>query len=100
MAMSGMVTDEERAAYFGYLTGTQKVGIGAGPVIARFLVETPLGFRGTFLAAGVVCLLAMVLTLVGALVSDAETEVRKEDAEGKRARKQRRNPTSRFSSNR
>ncbi len=82
MAMSGMVTDEERAAYFGYLTGTQQVGIGAGPVIARFLVETPLGFRGTFLAAGVVCLLAMVLTLVGALVSDAETDVRKEGAEG------------------
>ena len=83
MAMSGMVTDEERAAYFGYLTGTQQVGIGAGPVIARFLVETPLGFRGTFLAAGVVCLLAMVLTLiVGALVSDADTDVRKEGAEG------------------
>jgi MFS family permease len=83
MAMSGMVTDEERAAYFGYLTGTQQVGIGAGPVIARFLVETPLGFRGTFLAAGVFCLLAMVLTLVvGALVSDDETDVRKESAEG------------------
>ena len=83
MAMSGMVTDEGRAAYFGYLTGTQQIGIGAGPVIARFLVETPLGFRGTFLAAGVVCLLAMVLTLVvGALVSDAETDVRKEGAEG------------------
>jgi MFS family permease len=83
MAMSGMVTDEERAAYFGYLTGTQQIGIGAGPVIARFLVETSLGFRGTFLAAGVVCLLAMVLTLVvGALVSDAETDVRKEGAEG------------------
>ncbi len=83
MVMSGMVTDEERAAYFGYLTGTQQVGIGAGPVIARFLVETPLDFRGTFLAAGVVCLLAMVLTLVvGVLVSDAETDVRKEGAEG------------------
>ncbi len=69
MAMSRMVTDEGRAAYFGYLTGTQQIGIGVGPVISRFLVETPLGFRGTFLMAGVVCLVAMALTLVvGALV--------------------------------
>jgi MFS family permease len=83
MAMSGMVTDEERAAYFGYLTGTQQVGIGAGPVIARFLVETPLGFRGTFLAAGVVCLVAVVLTLVvGALAPDVRTDAGKEGAEG------------------
>jgi MFS family permease len=72
MAMSRMVTDEGRAAYFGYLTGTQQVGIGVGPVISRFLVETPLGFRGTFLVAGIVCLIAVALTLVvGALVSDA-----------------------------
>ncbi|MBA3490954.1 MAG: MFS transporter [Rubrobacteraceae bacterium] len=86
MAMSGMVTDEERAAYFGYLTGTQQVGIGAGPVIARFLVETPLGFRGTFLAAGVVCLIAMVLTLVvGALAPDARTDAGKEGAEENRS---------------
>ena len=28
MAMSRMVTDEGRTAYFGYLTGTQQVGIG------------------------------------------------------------------------
>jgi MFS family permease len=70
-----MVTDEGRAAYFGYLTGTQQVGIGVGPVISRFLVETPLGYRGTFLVAGVVCLIAMVLTLVvGALDSDAGKE--------------------------
>jgi MFS family permease len=75
MAMSLMVTDEGRAAYFGYLTGTQQIGIGVGPVISRFLVETPLGFRGTFLVAGVVCLAAMALTLlVGALVSDAGKE--------------------------
>src|ERR687894_218272 len=53
MVMSGMVTDEGRAAYFGYLTGAQQVGIGAGPVLARLLVETGLGLRGTFLAAGV-----------------------------------------------
>jgi MFS family permease len=75
MAMSRMVTDEGRTAYFGYLTGTQQVGIGLGPVISRFLVETPLGYRGTFLVAGVVCLVAMALTLaVGALLSDAGKE--------------------------
>ncbi|MDQ3603165.1 MAG: MFS transporter [Actinomycetota bacterium] len=86
MAMSGMVTDEGRVAYFGYLTGTQQVGIGAGPVIARFLVETPLGFRGTFLAAGVVCLVAMVLTLViGALAPGARTDAGKEGAEENRS---------------
>ena len=68
MVMSEMVTDEGRATYFGYLTGTQQIGIGAGPVIARFLVETPLGFRGTFFVASVVCLFAAALTLaVGAL---------------------------------
>jgi len=75
MVMSGMVTDEGRAAYFGYLTGTQQVGIGAGPVIARLLVETPLGFRGTFLVAGAVCLAAVALTVaVGLLTPDARSE--------------------------
>lgn len=62
MVMSEMVTDEARAAYFGYLTGTQQVGIGAGPVVARVLVETDLGFRGTFLVAGAICLAAVALT--------------------------------------
>jgi MFS family permease len=82
MAMSRMVTDEGRAAYFGYLTGTQQVGIGIGPVISRFLVETPLGFRGTFLVAGGVCLVAVALTLVvGTLLSDARTDAGKESAE-------------------
>ena len=71
MAMSDMVTDEGRAAYFGYLTGTQQVGIGAGPVVARVLVETNLGFRGTFLAAGAICLAAVALTVaVGFLTPD------------------------------
>lgn len=74
MVMSGMVTDEGRATYFGYLTGTQQVGIGAGPVIARLLVETSLGFRGTFLAAGALCLVAVALTLaVGLLMPGTET---------------------------
>ena len=71
MAMSEMVTDEGRATYFGYLTGTQQVGIGAGPVVARVLVETNLGFRGTFLAAGAICLAAVALTVaVGFLTPD------------------------------
>ena len=75
MVMSEMVTDEGRATYFGYLTGTQQVGIGAGPVAARFLVETDLGFRGTFLAASVVCFFAVVLTVaVGLLTSDARVQ--------------------------
>jgi MFS family permease len=83
MAMSLMVTDEGRGAYFGYLTGTQQVGIGVGPVISRFLVETPLGFRGAFLVAGVVCLVAVALTLaVGTLVSDGGTDAGKEGAQG------------------
>jgi MFS family permease len=72
MVVSEMVTDEGRAAYFGYLTGTQQVGIGAGPVIARLLVETDLGFRGTFLAASGLCVVAVALTAtVGVLMPDA-----------------------------
>src|SRR5918998_2896806 len=75
MVISGMVTDAGRAAYFGYLTGTQQVGIGAGPVIARLLVETDLGFRGTFLAAGLVCLFAVALTVaVGLLTPDSRVQ--------------------------
>jgi MFS family permease len=72
MVVSEMVTDEGRAAYFGYLTGTQQLGIGAGPVIAHLLVETGLGFRGTFLAASGLCAVAVVLTsAVGVLTPDA-----------------------------
>jgi MFS family permease len=72
MVMSEMVTDEGRAVYFGYLTGTQQVGIGAGPVVARILVETDLGFRGMFLAAGAICMVAVTLTaIVGFLTPDA-----------------------------
>jgi MFS family permease len=80
MVMSEMVTDERRASYFGYLTGTQQVGIGTGPVISRLLVETPLGFRGTFLVAGIVCLVAVVLTLgVGVIIPDARTSANTAD---------------------
>ena len=71
MVMSEMVIDRERATYFGYLTGTQQLGIGVGPVVAGFLVEGNLGFRGTFLVAGVLCALAAALILaVGTLVPD------------------------------
>jgi MFS family permease len=80
MVMSEMVTDEGRATYFGYLTGTQQIGIGVGPVIAGVLVETDLGFRGTFLVASMICLTAAGLTVaVGSLTSDPRTE----DAEAK-----------------
>jgi MFS family permease len=75
MVMSEMVTDEGRATYFGYLTGTQQIGIGAGPVVARVLVETGLGFRGTFLVASLICLVAAVLSAaVGFLSPDSRTE--------------------------
>jgi MFS family permease len=75
MVMSEMVTDEGRATYFGYLTGTQQLGIGAGPVIARVLIETDLGFRGMFLVASMICLVATVITAaVGFLASDHRTE--------------------------
>jgi MFS family permease len=81
MVMSEMVTDEGRATYFGYLTGTQQIGIGIGPVIARVLVETDLGFRGTFLVASMICLVAAVLT---AAVGLHTSEPRIEDAEARR----------------
>jgi MFS family permease len=72
MVISEMVTDEGRAAYFGYLTGTQQIGIGAGPVVAHVLVDTDLGFRGTFLAASTICMAAVALTaIVGFLTPDA-----------------------------
>lgn len=75
MVMSEMVTDEGRATYFGYLTGTQQIGIGLGPVIASVLVESDLGFRGTFLVASVICLTAAGLTVaVGSFTSDPKTE--------------------------
>jgi MFS family permease len=71
MVISEMVTDRERATYFGYLTGTQQLGIGVGPVLAGFLAEGDLGFRGTFLVAGALCVLAAsLILLVGVLVPD------------------------------
>jgi MFS family permease len=75
MVVSEMVTDEGRATYFGYLTGTQQVGIGAGPVIAHLLVETDFGFRGTFLVASGLCAVAVALVIfVGALTPDTRTK--------------------------
>jgi MFS family permease len=81
MVMNEMVTDRERATYFGYLTGTQQLGIGVGPVAAGFLAEGDLGFRGTFLVAGVLCVLAAALILtVGIFVPDARKTVPGPDA--------------------
>lgn len=69
MAMNEMVTDAGRVTYFGYLTGTQQLGIGTGPVLAGWLVHTSLGFRGTFLVAGLLCSAAGVCTVVAALLT-------------------------------
>jgi MFS family permease len=81
MVMSGMVTDGERVTYFGYLTGTQQLGIGVGPVLAGFLAEGNLGFRGTFLVAAVLCALAAILVLaLGTLVPDTRKSVSEPDA--------------------
>jgi MFS family permease len=82
MAMSEMVTDQGRAAYFGYLTGTQQVGIGAGPVVARVLVETDLGFRGTFLATGAICIAAVALTVAMGFLTPDIRAARAWDREG------------------
>jgi len=81
MVMSGMVSDGERATYFGYLTGTQQLGIGVGPVVAGFLTEGNLGFRGTFLVAAVLCALAAILVLVvGTLMPDTRKSASGSDA--------------------
>ncbi|MDZ5663579.1 MFS transporter [Nocardioides sp. S-58] len=69
MVVNEMVTDSGRVTYFGYLTGTQQVGIGTGPVLAGWLVTTSLGFRGTFVVAGLVCAAAVVATVVAALLA-------------------------------
>lgn len=79
MVMSEMVTDRERMTHFGYLTGTQQLGIGVGPVVAGFLVGGGLGFRGTFLLAGGLCVLAAVLVFaLGKLVLDTRKAVSKD----------------------
>ena len=69
MVMSEMVTDEGRATYFGYLTGTQQVGIGAGPVLAGLLVGSGLGYKETFLIAGLICAAAVVFTVAVAFIT-------------------------------
>src|SRR5215212_10227585 len=81
MVMSEMVTDRERVTHFGYLTGTQQLGIGVGPVVAGFLVGGGLGFRGTFLVAALLCALAAILVLaVGTLVPDTRKSASGSDA--------------------
>jgi len=68
MVMSELVNDADRSTYFGYLTGTQQLGIGTGPVLGRMLLE-PLDFRGVFLAGGSLSFLAMVSTVVAGLLA-------------------------------
>lgn len=72
MVVNEMVTDTGRVTYFGYLTGTQQLGIGTGPVLAGWLKDTSFDFRGTFVLAGMICALAALCTVVGAkLTPDA-----------------------------
>lgn len=74
MVISAMVTDSGRTAYFGYLTGSEQLGIGAGPILAGALLKTSLGFRGTFAVAALICVLAVVCTLVvGRLTRDGRS---------------------------
>lgn len=82
MVMSEMVTDEGRATYFGYLTGTQQVGIGAGPVLAGLLVGTGLGFTGAFLTAGLICVVAALLTVAVGLITPDRRADREEAQAG------------------
>lgn len=69
MVMNEMVTDSGRVTYFGYLTGTQQLGIGTGPVLAGWLAHTSLGFRGTFALVGLVCAGAAAATAVAAVLT-------------------------------
>lgn len=66
MVINEMVNDAGRVTYFGYLTGTQQLGIGLGPVAGGWLADTSLGLRGTFVVAGVLCVAAMSATFIAA----------------------------------
>jgi MFS family permease len=80
MVMSEMVTDDGRTTYFGYLTGTQQIGIGSGPVTAGLLIDAGIGLRGVFTIAGVICLFAAIATLlVGRLTPDSKRSQRNEN---------------------
>lgn len=69
MVVNEMVTDSGRVTYFGYLTGTQQLGIGTGPVLAGWLAHNSLGFPGVFVIAASVCAGAVVFTVVAALLT-------------------------------
>jgi len=78
MVISEMVTDSGRTTYFGYLTGSEQLGIGAGPVLAGSLAETSLGLRGAFTIAGVICVVAVIGTLiVGLMTPDGREKARR-----------------------
>lgn len=69
MVMSTMVTDAGRALYFGYLTGTQQIGIGLGPVLGDALLSGGLGFSTAFaMAAGLGAVAAAAVMVAGRLV--------------------------------
>lgn len=70
MVVSAMVTDAGRSTYFGYLTGSQQLGIGLGPVLGATLIDTGVDIRGTFLVAGVLCALSALACLgIGSLTT-------------------------------
>jgi MFS family permease len=66
MIMSAMVADPDRGTFFGYLTGTQQLGIGLGPIIGRQLSETSLGLQGVFVVAAAIGSIGAICTgLIG-----------------------------------
>jgi MFS family permease len=71
MTISAMVTDSGRTTHFGFLTGSEQLGVGAGPVLAGILIENGVGFRGTFTIAAVLCAVAVVGAVsVGVITPD------------------------------
>ncbi|GAB4065714.1 hypothetical protein GCM10028777_16170 [Angustibacter speluncae] len=75
MIVDEMVTDDGHVTHFGYLTGTQQIGIGVGPVVAGWLSRTATDLRGAFVVAALLALVAAAATVVAAhLVPDARRE--------------------------
>jgi len=77
MVMSELVTDEGRGLYFGFVTGTQQVGIGAGPVIGSALLAAGVSYRVIFFVAVALSLVAVVLFgAIGRAVPDTRALAR------------------------